>query len=173
MFEEALISNGKNAIIPEEDNFFGKLVGDWEFDWIDNNNSRTVKGEWSFAWILEGRAIQDVCILPSRATRFENHQPDGEYGTTLRIYNPHIKVWDIVYCWTDNIPNTEKVIRLVAKKESSKIVLTNISDPNKKWVFSEICENTFHWQNITVRNDDSWHINADLYAKRKNICSKI
>jgi len=162
MFCESLISDDKNAIIPEEHNFFGKLIGDWEFNWIDNNKHRTVKGEWFFSWILEGRAIQDVFICPSRATRFENVQPDGEYGTTLRVYNPYTKAWDIAYCWTGQIT------RLEAKKVDSKIVLTNIANTNEKWVFSEITDNTFHWQNITVHNNDTWYVNADLYAERKN-----
>jgi len=162
MFSEALISNEKNIIIPEEYNFFGKLVGEWEFDWIDNNSPRTVKGEWLFAWVLEGRAIQDIFICPSRSTRFDNPQPDGEYGTTLRVFNPYSKSWDTAYCWTG------RITRLEAKRIDSKIVLTNIDDPKEKWVFAEIADDTFHWQNVTVCDDGTWYINADLYAKRRS-----
>ena len=46
------------------------------------------------------------------------------------------------------------------------IVLTNIDDNKKKWVFVKIEENTFHWQNITIKEDVEWHINADIYAER-------
>lgn len=160
-FISTLVSNKKHTLIPDEYNYFGKLVGEWEFDWIDNNNPRKVKGEWFFSWILEGTAIQDVFICPSRAARIENPQPDGEYGTTLRVYNPYTKAWDIAYCCTG------KATRLEARKVDTKIVLTNIDNAKEKWVFSEIADDTFHWQNVTVCDDNSWHINADLYACRK------
>ena len=61
-----------------------------------------------------------------------------------------------------------RIQRLEARKQGTRIVLTNIDDINEKWVFCEISDNTtFHWQNVTVKEDSTWHINADLYAKRK------
>jgi len=160
-FYETLVSSGRNELIPEEDDYFGKLIGEWDFDWLDHNNPRTVKGEWVFSWVLEGRAIQDVFICPSRATRPDNPQPDGEYGTTLRVYNPSAKAWDIAYCWTGQIT------RLEARKTNSMVILTDIDNANEKWVFREITDDTFHWQNVTVQDNASWYINADLYAKRR------
>jgi len=119
-----------------------------------------VKGEWHFSWVLEGMAVQDVIILPSRDTRNENPHPDDEYGTTLRVYNPNTHAWDIAYCYTG------KIMRLEARKQDGMIVLTNIDDERKKWVFVKIEDNNFHWQNVTVKNDGEWHINVDLYAER-------
>ena len=46
------------------------------------------------------------------------------------------------------------------------IVLTNIEDERKKWVFAKIEDNNFHWQDVTVKDDGEWHINFDLYAER-------
>ena len=160
-FIEALVNNSKSEVIPEEYNYFGPLVGEWDFDYIDHNVSRVVKGEWIFSWVLEGTAIQDVFICPSRDTRLIDPQPDGEYGTTFRIYNPEKKTWDISYCCTGN------VVCLEAIKQDSKIVLTQINNPNAKWVFCEINEDNFHWQNVTVKDDGSWYINVDIFAKRK------
>lgn len=160
-FVNALVSDGRNKMIPEEDDLFGKLIGVWDFEWNDNNSKRQVIGEWIFSWVLEGRAIQDVFICPSRATRDTNPQPDGEYGTTFRIYNPKTKKWDISYACTGYIT------RLEAQKECEKIVLTEITHKKEKWVFSEINDNSFHWQDVNVTEDGSWHINADLYAKRR------
>lgn len=68
-FLKTLTSECKNAALPEEFNFFGKLIGSWKIDYIDNSNSRSIKGEWHFSWVLDGMAIQDVIILP-----------DYEYG---------------------------------------------------------------------------------------------
>ena len=160
-FQDALLCHHKSNLIPEKYDYFGMLVGEWNFEWNDRNNPRIVQGEWIFSWILEGTAIQDVFICPSRTTRLNNPQPDGEYGTTLRVYNPHTTAWDVSYICIGHID------RLEAKKEASKIVLTKIDKNEEKWVFSDITATTFHWQNVTVLDDDTWHINADIYATRK------
>ncbi|SHO49173.1 hypothetical protein [Anaerocolumna xylanovorans] len=159
-FTNALISNNRNEDIPAEDDLFGMLIGEWDFEWVDNNQKRKVQGEWIFSRVLEGRAIQDVFICPSRFTREANPQPDGEYGTTLRIYNPRTTRWDVSYGCTGYIT------RLEARREGEKIVLTNINNQNEKWVFSEITDISFHWQNVHVEKDGIWHINAELYATR-------
>ena len=159
-FYQALVSRAKNEALPEEFNFFSKLIGSWNIDYIDTSNSRVMKGEWHFSWVLEGMAIQDVIVLPSRDTKTEIPHPLTEYGTTLRVYNPNTHAWDIAYCYTGEI------IRLEARKQDDMIVLTNIDDNKKKWVFVKIEENTFHWQNITIKEDGEWHINADIYAER-------
>ena len=58
-FLKTLISESKNMELPEEFNYFGKLIGSWKIDYIDNSNSRLMKVEWHFSWVLEGMAIQD------------------------------------------------------------------------------------------------------------------
>lgn len=70
-------------------NMFGMhhlLVGDWDFVFSDTYG-RQVKGEQIFRRILEGMAIEDLFICPSRATKEANPQPDGEYGVAIRMYN--------------------------------------------------------------------------------------
>ena len=59
-FIETLTSNSKSVELPEEFNYFGKLIGSWKFDYVDHNISCSTKGEWHFSWILEGMAVQDV-----------------------------------------------------------------------------------------------------------------
>ena len=46
---------------------YGWLIGDWRFNAVvhaDDGARHTGEGEIHFAWVLEGRAIQDVWILP-------------------------------------------------------------------------------------------------------------
>lgn len=148
-FLQILTSDSKNVELPEEFNYFGKLIGSWEIDYIDNSNSRVMKGEWHFSWILDGMAIQDVIILPGY-----------ERGTTLRIYNPVTCAWDIAYGYTG------RIMRLEARKQDDKIVLTNIDDERRKWVFVQIGDEHFHWQDVKVKDDGEWQINFDLYARR-------
>ena len=148
-FFEALASECKNTALPEEFNYFEKLIGSWAIDYIESNNSISIKGEWHFSWVLEGMAIQDVIILP-----------DYEYGTSLRIYNPNTHAWDVAYGYTG------KIIRLEAKKQDDMIMLTFVNDERRKWVFTNIENNRFHWENITVKDDGEWDINAEIYAER-------
>lgn len=148
-FFDVLMNDGKNSALPEELDYFGKLIGSWRIDYVDNRTSCVIKGEWHFSWILEGMAIQDVIVLPG-----------FEYGTTLRVFNPGTLAWDIAYCYTG------KIMRLEARKQDNKIVLTNIEDEKRKWVFVEIGDNHFHWQDITVKKGGSWHVDYDLYAER-------
>ena len=148
-FIEALISESKNTALPDEFNYFGKIIGSWEINYIEGNNSLAIKGEWHFSWVLEGMAIQDVIILP-----------DYEYGTSLRIYNPDTHTWDVAYGYTG------KIIRLEAKKQDDKIMLTFVNEERRKWVFTKIEDYCFHWENITVKEDGEWYINAEIFAER-------
>lgn len=161
-FMNALTSESKNTALPEAFNYFGKLIGGWKLNYNDHNTSHMTKGEWHFSWILEGMGVQDVIILPSRDARKEELHPDDEeeYGTTIRIYNPNTHVWDITYCYTG------KTIRLEARKQDDRIVLTYIDDESRKWVFVKIEDNKFHWQNVTVKDDGEWYVNVDIYAER-------
>lgn len=54
-------------------------------------------------------------------------------------------------------------MRLEARKEDGLIVLTNIEDEKRKWVFVKIEDHNFHWQDIRVKDDGEWQINYDLY----------
>lgn len=86
--------------------------------------------------------------------------PGFEYGTTLRVYNPDTHAWDIVYCYTG------KIMRFEARKQDDIIVLTNIEDERRKWVFAKIEDNHFHWQDVRVQDNGKWLVNFDLYAQR-------
>ena len=64
------------------------------------------------------------------------------------------------------IATQEKIMRFEARKQGDIIVLTNIEDERRKWVFAKIRDNHFHWQDVTVAEDGEWHIKFDLYARR-------
>lgn len=148
-FYEALTSKVKNEALPEEFNYFGKLIGSWKIEYVDNSTSHKIKGEWHFSWILEGMAIQDVIVLPG-----------FECGTTLRVYNPSTTFWDVAYCYTG------KIMRFEARKQDKVIVLTNLEDERRKWAFAKIEEDNFHWQDVLVNDNGEWQVSFDLYAQR-------
>lgn len=162
-FFEALVSKTTDKI-PEEYDWFAPLIGDWDFDYYDGYDKpehRHVKGEWIFRRVLDGAGIEDIFICPSRETRISAPQPDSEYGVAIRMFNNDKKCYDMVYT------TFGYMTRLTFVKESSMLVGTLLDDENAKWVFKEITDNTFHWQNITVFENGDWRVNNDVYAKRK------
>ena len=85
-FTNALLSEKRSGIIPEEDDWYAPLIGDWTFDYYEPGG-RHLKGEWFFRRVLEGTAIEDIFICPSRDTKETYPQPDGEYGVAVRMYD--------------------------------------------------------------------------------------
>lgn len=161
-FFEALI--GEKS---ESESIFAPLIGEWEIEWIDGKGTekeRHVIGEWLFSEILNGQGVQDVFICPSRAERIINPQPDAEYGTTIRIYNPAKQKWDICYSCSG------KMVFLEAEKINDEIILVNKDETEKlnQWVFSNIASDAFHWENRTsLDGGRTWMINGEVQAKRK------
>ncbi len=137
-FIQLLLSNERNPDIPEEDDFFGKLIGEWDFDMLAEPNTETehhIHGEWIFRRTLEGMAVQDIFICPARGER----KNGGEYGTTVRYYNKETRAWDISYSCGMGTAVLE------ARKVGDNIVLTETSKKLLKWTFSNISENSFNW----------------------------
>lgn len=163
-FSDALIHSGQNGKIPKEYDWFGFLIGKWDILYSDNhgtNRERQVKGEWIFSWVLDGTAIQDVFICPSREERQIHPQPDATWGTTLRIFNPGTKAWDIFY------GATGEAERLEAKKEGDDIVLTETGEGKMKWTFSDIRDNYFLWENRLFNEDGSSQLQCRIVGTRR------
>jgi hypothetical protein len=67
-FPRVLGASGRSAEIPESADVYGWLVGSWELEVLHyagiDVSSQNIKDEAHFNWVLEGRAIQDVWIMP-------------------------------------------------------------------------------------------------------------
>ena len=166
-FQKALISEAPKSELQEKLNLFGQFVGDWEFEGIFGKGAPDewrVPGEWLFSWILDGTAIQDVFICPSRKEQEKNPHPDAEYGTTVRFYNPTTDTWDVCYGLLGKMTVFE------AKQVDDQIVVRNKdeSDGLNQWVFSDVTPNSFHWQNrISYDGGNTWQVIFELLARRK------
>ena len=162
-FINALCSNTRNERIPEEYDFFGCLIGEWNIMWndhLEDAEPRKVKGEWIFSRVLDGTAVQDLFIVPSREERLINKQPDAEYGTTLRIFNPETMAWDIFYgCMGE-------AIRLTARKVGKEIILTENTTEKMRYVFSEITSTSFKWRKELKNASGKWDVIAKVRAQR-------
>ena len=160
-FSEALLSP-ETGRIPEAYDWFAPLIGDWDCDYTDelDGRRRHVKGEWIFRRILEGTGIQDIFIFPSRATKETEPQPDGEYGTSLRMFNREQGCYDVVY-------TCERCMkRLCFTKEGGRLVGRVLDEENAYWVFSAITETGFRWENLVLNPDGTSILVCGITGRR-------
>ena len=162
IFTEALLS-GKTDKIPEQFDWFADLIGDWDCDYCDNmdGKERHVKGEWIFRRVLEGVGIQDMFIFPSRDTRDNAPQPDGEYGTALRIFNQKNECYDVVYTCAGTMK------RLTFKKEGDRLVGKVLDEESTYWIFSNITGTGFRWEYVMDNKDGSRTLCCAIEGKRR------
>ena len=161
-FSEALLAGDRNKV-PQELDWFAPLIGDWDCDYYDEpveGQKRHVKGEWIFRRVLEGIGIQDIFIFPSRKTRDANPQPDGEYGTSLRIFNKSRECYDVVY----TCEGTMK--RLCFTKEDDRLVGKVLDEERTYWVFSDISDKAFHWEYIVKNEDGTRKLVCEIFGSR-------
>ena len=122
-FLEALGADGPSADRAGKMDLYGRFVGSWDLDvtqFSDDGRERRRAGEWHFGWALEGRAIQDVWIVPPRGELRHGDAAANinSYGTTLRVYDPDIDAWRIQ--WTD--PVTRSFLQMIGRAEGRDIV---------------------------------------------------
>ena len=169
-FLDALGAAGPAADRAGKMDLYGRFVGSWELDVMqiaEDGCERRRQGEWHFGWALEGRAIQDVWIVPSRGElrRGDAAANVNSYGTTLRIYDPRIDAWQIQ--WTD--PVTQNFLQMIGRAEGEDIVqLGNRPDGRMiRWRFSQITPDSFRWTGeISADADASWRRHVDFSTKR-------
>src|SRR4051812_13577074 len=93
-FSETLVSTGLSPEVPPEADIYGWLVGSWELEvrhyWTDMSG-RGIKGQAHFERVLQGRAIQDVWIIPRGGERPSDPPKPSTYGTTLRVWDGNLK----------------------------------------------------------------------------------
>jgi len=66
-FLEARGADGPTADRAGKMDLYGRFVASWDLDvaqFREHGMRRQRKGEWHFGWALQGRAIQDVWIVP-------------------------------------------------------------------------------------------------------------
>ena len=151
-------------------NLFGQFVGDWRFDYVGYNKDGTnfkAKGEWHFGWILEGRAVQDVWIIPARPERNNPGAPKGEYGTTVRFYDPKLDAWHVVWAG----PVHGQMVTFLARKLGDEILMEG-KDPDgtpTKWIFSQMTPRSFFWRSVTSEDGGkTWPRREEMTVKRAN-----
>jgi hypothetical protein len=128
------------------------------------------QGEIHFGWILEGRAIQDVWMIPRRKDRSSDAAvmpvAGNWFGTTIRAYDPALDAWRIY--WTD--PATNSYRQQIGRKQGVDIVQEGTTESGmlSRWSFTEITPQSFHWKGEESKDKGaSWHLLVEVFAHRK------
>jgi hypothetical protein len=156
-FIDALHTDGPAADRAAKMALYGQFIGRWTMDatlFQDDGTRHTGRGEIHFGWVLEGRAIQDVWVLPGVF-----------YGSTLRVYDPGIDAWHIL--WSD--PLRQLYRRMIGRARGDDIVQDGEDEAGNKvrWSFTEITPESFRW--LAERSTDggtSWHLLVEFRARR-------
>ena len=165
---EGLFASGPHPDLAVQLQLFGQFVGDWDVDWTGYQPGSVVgqtgKGEIHCAWVLDGRAIQDVWIFPTRAD-LRRGLPLDEWGSTLRCYNPSLDAWTISF-----LSPVNHTLRTLTARPMGKEIW--VEGPNAKgqplrWIFSQITSHSFHWSNfVSEDGGQSWRLQEELEAHR-------
>jgi hypothetical protein len=165
---EALVADGPDEERAEALMLFGRFVGEWELDWTGyyEDGSRTERGEWIFAWVLEGRAVQDVWIIPERERRGSAGSEKGEYGTTIRVYDSALDAWLVT--WNGPVRSARRTF--LARRSGDEIVLDGGTDDERplRWIFSEITDHSFSWRGeVSPDGGETWELCEEMKVRRK------
>ncbi len=169
-FLDALGASGAATDRVSRMDLYGRFIGSWDLEvtqFPDDGTVRRRKGEWHFGWVLEGRAIQDVWVVPPRG---ELRHGDAmanvnSCGTTLRVYDPRIDAWQVQ--WSD--PVTQSFLQMIGRPEGDDIVQlgTRADGQLVRWRFSEITLNSFLWRGETSADGGvSWRMVTEFTARR-------
>jgi hypothetical protein len=166
----ALAAERRADEIPESADAYGWLAGRWELDvlhyWGMNISARGIKGEVHAGWVLEGRAIQDVWIMPRRSERSTPlDKMMNMYGTTLRVWDPTIKAWRIT--WRN--PAGDHHEDQIGRRQGKDVVQIGVRPDGTptRWAFREITARSFHWLGESLGLDgQTWNLEGEFRATR-------
>jgi len=167
-----LASPGRSPDIPEGDDVYGWLCGTWELEvaryrGVDVRGQR-LTGELHAARALEGRAVQDVWIMPRREDRrADSDRSMNMYGTTLRSWDPVIHAWRIA--WTNPVSGHRE--EQVGRWNGRDILQEGVrADGTKtRWTFTEITPQSFHWRGEAMDpHQQTWTLDGEFLATRRS-----
>lgn len=167
----ALIAPARSLEIPETADVYGWLCGSWDLNVLQyrgvNLTGRGMTGEVHAARVLEGRAIQDVWIMPRREERrTDTDNTMNMYGTTLRMWDASIHAWRIA--WTNPVRGHRE--EQIGRWNGSDILQEGMRPDGTKtrWTFTAITADSFHWRGDALQpGSQTWDLEAEFSAKRR------
>jgi hypothetical protein len=169
-FGSALAAAGRSDEIPESADAYGWLVGSWELNvlhyWATDVSARGIKCEVHADWVLEGRAVQDVWIMPRRSDRTAHlDKRMNMFGTTLRVWDPVIRAWRIT--WRN--PAGDHHEEQIGRRSGEDVVQIGVRPDGTptRWSFTGISSDSFHWLGESLGPDGrTWVLEGEFRARR-------
>ncbi len=155
-FSGALVAPERSPEIPEASDVYGWLMASWRLQvrrFRPDGTEYGGEGAVHFAWVLERRAIQDIWIMPNT------------YGMTLRVWDPSIEAWRVI--WIN--PVTGARDELVGRRWGTDIVQigTHSDSTPIRWIFTDITSDSFRWLGEALEPDGkTWRLEAEFRAQR-------
>ena len=170
-FVALLSASERSPEISDSADVYGWLVGSWDLEVFHYGTtdlrSQSINGEVHFAWVLEGRAIQDVWIMPSVNNRTpQSDRANNMYGTTLRVWDSANQNWQIR--WIDPVSGRED--RQTGRRVGNEIVQIGVRTDGipTRWRFTEVTPDSFHWIGEALDPDGkTWRREGEFVAKRR------
>jgi hypothetical protein len=168
--DDFLAASARASDIPEAADIYGWMVGTWRLDvlhyWGMDVSARGLKCDMRAAWVLEGRAIQDVWIMPGVADRRPGLDKKlNMYGTTLRVWDPRIEAWRIT--WKN--PAGEHYEEQIGRRNGGDIVQVGVRPDGTptRWRFTEMTPHSFHWLGESLAADGAtWTLEGEFRGTR-------
>jgi hypothetical protein len=169
--QPAWIASSRSPEIPEADDAYGWLIGSWDlraqhYAGIDVI-ALGIEGEIHFAWALEGRAVQDVWIMPRRSERSPGMAKiNNMFGTTLRVWDASIQAWRIH--WIN--PVTGHREEQIGRRSGNDVVQIGARPDGTptRWCFTAITADSFHWIGEALQPDGvTWKLEGEFRATRR------
>ena len=167
-FWESLRASGPHPSLGAHAQTYGRLLGSWRGElhspWL-GPGAPASSVEAHFEWVLAGRAVQDVWISPARDDPRPLPAPLSWYGTTLRVFDPALEAWRVI--WTD--PLTQLRIELIGRQQGDDIVqLGTRAGRLIRWTFSALTPESFRWQGHALADDGhTWQPEVDIHFRRR------
>ncbi len=171
-FPAVLHAQGPDPERAEPLNLYGRFVGSWDAEITAHGAdgvSHKADGEIHFGWVLQGRAVQDVWMIPRLLDRQSAPAfpiAGNWYGTTIRAYDPTIDAWRIY--WID--PATNSFRQQIGRARGQDIVQegTTETGAHTRWSFTKITPNSFHWLGEgKPAGSSDWRLVVEVRAQRR------
>jgi hypothetical protein len=156
-FAAALHCDGPATDRAAKMSLYGQFIGDWTMDgtvYLDGGATHKGQGEIHFGWVLQGRAIQDVWIFPG-----------AFFGSTLRVYDPGLDAWHIL--WSD--PVKQYFTRQLGRARGRDIEQNGTNEQGEpiRWSFTEITPDSFRWIGERAPGGGTdYRLQAEFFAER-------